>query len=59
MMAAMTENERAALQRAFEKGQVGWRERKDGSENNPYPAASPYHDAWQQGWDAERKVEIG
>ncbi|GGB29441.1 hypothetical protein [Allosediminivita pacifica] len=52
----MTEKQREAEQKAFERGQEDWRANRY---DNPYPAQSPYHDLWQQGQDKERETEQG
>lgn len=48
--------QRKSIQLSVEKGQQAWREGKS-SNQNPYPAISPNHDAWEQGWNIERNLE--
>ncbi len=54
--AAMSEKQDVALQKAFEKGQQAWREGKS-INDNPYPFEAPYHDMWNQGWEAEAAIQ--
>ncbi|MFC3208135.1 hypothetical protein [Aquamicrobium soli] len=49
----MTESERAARQKAFERGQKAGRE---GRYENPYPPVSPDHDMYDQGYETERET---
>ncbi|WP_181176656.1 MULTISPECIES: hypothetical protein [unclassified Mesorhizobium] len=49
----MTENKRAALQKAFEKGQQSARE---GRYDNRHPSISPYHDRYDQGFEVEMET---
>jgi hypothetical protein len=49
----MTDKERAARQRAFEKGQQAARE---GRHINRYPPASPDHERYEQGFETEMET---
>ena len=52
-MLPMTENECAALEKAFEKGQRSAREERY---NNRYPPISPYHDQYDRGFEIEMET---
>jgi hypothetical protein len=49
----MSDKKETANQRAFEQGQNDFR---DGKSVNPYPIVAPYHDFWEQGFEAERDI---
>ena len=49
----MSDKKDAANQRAFEQGQQDFRQ---GNSVNPYPAAAPYHELWEQGYESELDI---
>jgi hypothetical protein len=53
----MSKKSEEAANQAFQRGQAAWRDNKHPDRDNPYPVASPYHDSWRQGWEAERDIQ--
>lgn len=51
---AMSDKQREANQKAFERGQEDWR---NNVHANPYPPESPYFELWEQGQRSEEELQ--
>lgn len=52
----MSNKQKAAIQKAFERGQEAWRAGMGRDNDNPFPPEAPYHECWRQGWDQEQAL---
>lgn len=54
----MSKNLDDSVNEAYVKGRQAFRAGERRNKHNPYPIQSPYHDAWDGGWEDEEEADL-